>query len=506
MEKTEKSVRLTLLGGVNEVGGNIILLEDFAYNTKIFLDFGIKIGKFYECYERGQHPSCIEELVDLNLIPNEENLSISNLYTREFKNAKTKVKAINKAQTNTKTELIDENYPSNLDGILISHPHKDHYFGLSFVNRMIPIYTGVVTKRIIRAFCKSEKFTIVNNLNNLNWHTFRTGDILDIKGMKITPFHVDHSVPAAYGFIIYTSAGPVVYTGDFRRHGPLSNMTEEFLQEIKTHNTVLTNYELDGEQKKLISEGVKVLICEGTKISKGIVESEQRVEENLEKIFMNNPFDFILVKYDRIDWDRFRTFSHMAKKYGWKYIITEKNAYFYYLLNKKAIHETMRDPNILKDDHIYILKRGSANYKWQEKIRQIMYRRNKGNRFLNYRELKSLEGKFLVYITRLHEGLKRNLDFAKRGLFISSSIDPYSEEFFDNTNTIRKQLEPYGIPSYRVHASGHATPHDIINFIEEVKPKYLIPIHTERPEFFRKLFQGSDIQVILPNKNQSIEF
>lgn len=422
-------------------------------------------------------------------MPYEGDIEINNLYTAEFNSKK-----------------IDDSTPSNLDGILISHPHKDHYFGLSFVNRNIPIYTGVVTKRIIRAFCKSEKSTTANNFNYLNWHTFRTGDLLDIKGMKITPFHVDHSVPAAYGFIIYTSAGPVVYTGDFRRHGSLSNMTEEFLEEIKTHICVLTKCELEEEKKDLISEGVKVLICEGTKIDKGIVESEQYVEENLEKIFMNNPFDFILVKYDRIDWDRFRTFSHMAKRYGWKYIITEKDAYFYYLLNKKAIHETMQDPNILKDDHIYILKRGSANYKWQEKVRQIMYRRNKEDRFLDYLDLKNLDGKFLVYITRLHGALMRNLDFTKRGLFISSSIDPYSEEFYDNTYKIRNRLEPFGIPSYRVQASGHATPHDIINFIEEVKTKYLIPIHTEHPEFFRKLFQSSDIQVILPNKNQSIEF
>jgi len=175
-------------------------------------------------------------------------------------------------------------------------------------------------------------------------------------------------------------------------------------------------------------------------------------------------------------------------------------------LNKKAIHETMKDPNILSDDHIYILKRGSANYKWQDKVRQVIYRRNKGNRFLNHRDLKSLEGKFLVYVTRLHNGLIRNLDFSKRGLFISSSVDPYSEEFYDNTNNIRNRLKPYGIPSYRVHASGHATPHDIINFIEEIKPKFLIPIHTENPDFFEKLFQSSDIKVLLPNKNDSIEF
>jgi len=502
MEKTEKSVRLTLLGGVNEVGGNIVLLEDLKYDVKVFLDFGIKIKKYKNEYERDQYPSSIDELVRLYLLPNEDHIQLENLYIKEFKFAKQNVKI----EIKDNGQINADNRLSNLDGIFISHPHKDHYFGLSFINRNIPIYTGVVTKRIIRAFCKSAKDSISNNFNGLNWQTFRTGDIIDIKGLKIIPFHVDHSVPGAYGFIVYTSAGPVVYTGDFRRHGPLSNMTEEFLNEIKTHSTILMKGDIDKEQKDLISEGIKVLICDGTKIHKGIVESEQLVEENLEKLFANNPFDFILVKYDRIDWDRFRTFSLMAKKYGWKYIITEMDAYFYYLLNKKAVYETMREPNILNDDHIYILKRGTTRYKWQEKIRQILYKRGKSDRILEYRDLGSLAGKFFVYITHLNNILKNNLDFSRRGLFISSSIDPYSEEFFDNTHTIRKELESYGIPAYRVQASGHATPHDIINLIEEIKPKFLIPIHTEHPKYFGKIFQGSDIRVILPSKNQPIEF
>ncbi|MFX0005479.1 MAG: MBL fold metallo-hydrolase [Promethearchaeota archaeon] len=489
MQGPSNLITLTFLGGIDEVGGNTILLEDKGYNVKIFLDFGIKIRKYLDCYERGQHPSTVEELIQVNLLPTEESIRIHNLYLKDLKKEQ---------------DLKSAN--SNLDGIIISHAHKDHYFGLSFVNRTIPIYTGVVTKRIIRAFCKSGEDVTDNNFNNLNWHTFRTGDILNIKGLKITPFHIDHSVPAAYGFIIYTSAGPVVYTGDFRRHGPLSNMTEEFLKEIKTHNTILTKYELEQEQKRLISAGIKVLICEGTKISKGIIESEQYVEENLEKIFEHNPFEYILVKYDRIDWDRFRTFSNMAKKYGWKYIITEMDAYFYYLLNKKAIHETMRQPNILIDDHILILKRGSVKNKWQERIRQIMYKRGKSDRFLEYRDIKTLKENFLIYITHLSKILMKNLDFSKRGLFISSSIDPYAEEFFDNARTIRRQLEPYGIPSYRVHASGHSTPHDIINFIEEIRPEFLIPIHTEHPRFFQKLFQNSDIQVILPIKNKPLKF
>ncbi len=148
MEKTEKSVRLTLLGGVNEIGGNIVLLEDFDYNANILIDFGIKIGKCYEQYERGQHPSSIDELKELKLIVNEESLPINNLYTHMWTKFKLK-----KRSTNNKEEAsIDQIYPSNVDGILISHPYKDHYFGLSFVNRTIPFYIGVVAKKNYRKF------------------------------------------------------------------------------------------------------------------------------------------------------------------------------------------------------------------------------------------------------------------------------------------------------------------------------------------------------------------
>ncbi|GAH05864.1 unnamed protein product, partial [marine sediment metagenome] len=181
--------------------------------------------------------------------------------------------------------------------------------------------------------------------------------------------------------------------------------------EVKTHSTILTKAETSKEQKDLISEGIKVLICDGTKIHKGIVESEQEVEENLEKLFENNPFDFVLVKYNRIDWDRFRTFSSIAKNYGWKYIITEMDAYFYYLLNKKAAYSTMRDPNIIRDDHIYILKSGPPRYKWQKEIRQIMDISGKAGRFLNFHDLRSLGDRYFVYITHLNDRLMHNLDF-----------------------------------------------------------------------------------------------
>ncbi|MHA2289721.1 MAG: MBL fold metallo-hydrolase, partial [Promethearchaeota archaeon] len=211
------NVRLTFLGGVDEVGGNKIFLEDLNYRVKIFLDFGINLKKFNERFDKYEEPSSVLELIKLGLLPKAESIPIENLYT-DFEANK------NKGYSDL---------PSNLDGILVSHPHKDHFYGLSFINRNIPVYAGVFTKKIISAYYKSSKHSICNNYDKIDWKLFRTGNVLDIKGLKIIPVHVDHSIPAAYGFIIMTSEGIVVYSGDFRMHGPLSNMTQDFLEEIK---------------------------------------------------------------------------------------------------------------------------------------------------------------------------------------------------------------------------------------------------------------------------------
>ncbi|MCK4384447.1 MAG: hypothetical protein KAW66_14195, partial [Candidatus Lokiarchaeota archaeon] len=92
-----------------------------------------------------------------------------------------------------------------------------------------------------------------------------------------------------------------------------------------------------------------------------------------------------------------------------------------------------------------------------------------------------------------------------RGAFISSSIDPYTEEYIDNNRTLTRYFRKRGIPSYKVHASGHAMPHHLINFINSVNPKYLIPVHTEHTHFFKTLFNDSDIEVLVLEKNDRFD-
>jgi len=488
-------VKLTFYGGINEVGGNKVLLEDFEYDVKLFIDFGLNMKKFHNEYNYREAPQSISDLCRLNFLPKENLIPIKNLYTKHY--------FFNLPENqyyNFVSQCKNKQDPeTNLDGVLISHAHRDHFYCIPFLNRNIKIYTGVVTHKIIKAFYDSTEKRSDNFYYGLKFEKFRTGDILHIKDMEIIPVHVDHSIPAAYGFIFKTSAGIIVYSGDFRIHGPLLYMTIDLIKKAK---------EALKEEK---AERIKALICEGTHIHRGAIESEAAVKRQLKSLLKHNPFDVIILKYDRIDWDRFRTFSSMAKKFGWKYIIPEKDAYFYYRLNQKAIYDTMRDPNILNDDHILILERGPANYEWKRNIRQLFYKNKKEFRLIKYSQLKTLEGKFFINVSIIQRDIIQrdikkfpfiNLNCA----FISSSMDPYAEEYFDNTNTLMSKFNELGIPSYKIHASGHAKPHDIINFVKELNPEYLIPIHTENTEFFIHIFKNMDINVISPIDCPSIDF
>ncbi|MFX1376198.1 MAG: MBL fold metallo-hydrolase [Promethearchaeota archaeon] len=486
----ESPVKLTFFGGINKVGGNKVLLEDDVYDVKLFIDFGINSTEFAKTQAKNPDLVKIGQLTDNHVLPREEDVPIQNLYSKYF------IYDHNKYRYRQKVRECEHKVdpPSNLDGILISHPHRDHYQGISFINRNIPIYAGVVTKRIIKAssFCIPPKFE--NFLHGLNWIRFRTGNVIKIKGLEIFPVHVDHSIPAAYGFIISTSAGIIVYSGDFRMHGPLQLMTADLIRRAK---------ELSKEKGKII----KVLICEGTHINKGAIESERMVKQHLRKLVGYKLFDYVLVHYDRVDWDRFRTYVNIAKKYNWKFIITEKDAYFYNHLNKKAVYDTMKDPNIQFNRNIFILSQDNAKLPWKKDLDELLERNDIAQRRLNLDDLKNLKGQFFVYFASNwdYNKIKNHLPSELRGVFICSNIDPYAEDYKFYKNKISNELLAKGIPSYRIHSSGHAKVHDLIRFISEINPVILIPIHTNYPETFEKIFRNQNIKIILPTIEVPVE-
>ena len=123
-------VELSFYGGVKEIGGNKILLQD--QDTKIFLDFGMSFGKrgqFFEEFLTPRTANGIGDFLQMGLIPEIPGIYREDLLTHFGK----------------KPEETD------IQGVLLSHAHADHANYISFLHKDIPVYCGRTCLSILEA-------------------------------------------------------------------------------------------------------------------------------------------------------------------------------------------------------------------------------------------------------------------------------------------------------------------------------------------------------------------
>jgi len=73
--------------------------------------------------------------------------------------------------------------------------------------------------------------------------------------------------------------------------------------------------------------------------------------------------------------------------------------------------------------------------------------------------------------------------------------EPFSEEDI-SVDVMNNWLRHFGLKFHQIHASGHCPSQDLEHIINRVKPKKLIPVHTEHPELFKKLFKNVDVKIV----------
>jgi len=286
---------LTFYGGVNEIGGNKILLED--KDTRVFLDFGkgfSRRAKFFEEYINPRVANGIEDFLTMGLLPD-----IKGLYREDLMKL-------------AERDVLEP----NVDGVLLSHAHSDHADYISFIHEKIPIYMGATCHLILQAIEERSNRQIEREILTFKARpynrkddpiqrkiiTFRTGDKFNIGSLEVEPIHVDHSVPGAYGFIIYTSEGPIGYTGDIRVHGTIPKMTRDFIQ-------------------KAANEKLIALIIEGTRIADEVREESEELVFKESRRIVSTTNRLVLANFNFKDVDRLRTFLKVGKENGRKLVV-----------------------------------------------------------------------------------------------------------------------------------------------------------------------------------------
>jgi ribonuclease J len=433
-------VKLTFYGGIGEIGGNKILLEDRG--TRVFFDFGQSFsfgGDYFTGWLAPRAVNGLGDYFEFGLLPR-----IKGLYAQDL-------------LASTGLAYVKPKF----DAVFLSHAHFDHVHHIQFLDPEIPVFLGAGTKLFLECM---EVTSSSCRYGSHRYKTFRTGDRIRVGDITVEPVHVDHSIPAAYGFLIHTSGGTVVYTGDLRVHGPRRDMTEEFAAKAE-----------ECEPTALICEGTRMVKTERRKNY-----SEQEVESLASKIASSTDKAVFATHYSR-DMDRLRSFYNAAEKSGRKIAVSPKTAH---LLNRLIEDTHLSFPDPLRDDSVLVYykrkKSGKLDdmdyYVWERCFMDKMV----GHDFVRNHQRELIMDLDFYQFTELVD-----IRPERGGHFIHSMSEPFSEEDLED-DVMHNWLKHFGLQFHQLHASGHLNKDQLGALISEIKPKSIFPVHTENPQLFTK--------------------
>ena len=496
---------ITIYDGANTIGGNKIYLEE---NGKgVFLDFGMNFKKYHRYYQeflKERSARGIYDLIHLDLIPK------LNIYREDL----------------IPPDLDISMYPRlDIEAILVSHPHMDHFGNIGLLDVEIPIISSPISLALMKGMADSSSLSLNmeaafyskkaqgysdNSLRSING-TYKTrnqictekmGDDLekflstniknapekngDLKplecgglcDMSINPtqfeidcFEVDHSIYGATGYIISGDVS-IAYTGDFRLHGKKAEKSEQFIQAAKNSS---------------------VLLIEGTRASRVDVEqSEEEVQTNCLNIIQESS-GIVVTDFSARNFERLETFENIAKQCERKIVIPAKQAYLL-----KAIEQV---DAIDRTSEILVFE----DYKAKKNTWEDNFIKNDLT-YIDPSTIARTPEKYILCFS-LYE-IKHLLDIKpQKGTYIYSSSEAFEEESEFDFIRLNNWLQHFGfevhgfkviekngkqIPEFikGFHASGHASRSDLIWAIETINPDYIIPVHTENPSWFKENFEN----------------
>lgn len=456
------TTEISFFGGVNEIGGNKILIEDKSSDASIFLDFGMnftKHGEFFEEFIQPRTSNGISDYLEMGLLPKIDSVYRPDLL--EFAGLKPH-----------KEPLVD--------AIVLSHAHLDHAGHISFVDDRIPIYCSEITYTILKVLHETQSRSLDSEVIDFKKRpllNFRDEPIsrdfnlvkknFKINGMEIEMIPVDHSVPGACGMIIHTSDKTIAYSGDLRLHGTHGNLTEEFIEKIKISKP-------------------DIFLCEGTRIDEMDKHGEPYVKVNSDNA-ITGAKGIVVADYAWKDTTRFKTFFEIARDNQRKLCISFREAYYIREL-RKFIPDLpdINDPNIL----LYKRKQKTGTYReadYDKEEREFLDRENT----VTAEHVHNNQDEIIIQLG--YFGVPELIDIKPKpgSLYIKSASEAFNEEQEFDLARLKRWLDHFQMKYENFHASGHAPADDLKKVMENSSAKIIMPIHTQHPEMFSPLIKNS---------------
>jgi ribonuclease J len=534
-------VRLSFYGGINEIGGNKILLEDGE--RRLLLDFGFPYKRhklFYEEYLKPRAGAGLLDPLTMEMLPPLEGIYRTDIEPTDI------WQRLKQAPNYRKVERVD--------GVLLSHAHLDHSGHIAFLKDNIPVYATSVTAFITKAIQDSGKadfdqqvcyFKLAQKDCPADWKqsAFLSGDtrqqrqfcIADMnpsalslesyqfwrfgfweksgkqKGLSSCPlashsdcsfnlrcFPVDHSIPGACAWGIETSSGWVIYSGDLRLHGKRASLTRKFMEDAASLQP-------------------RVLILEGTNVQRETNIAEKEVYQNGKKA-ISSAQGLVIADFSPRDVDRLLTFLQIARETGRKLAILPKDAY---LLKTIRLLE-LATPDIATENNIVIYQDTIASKSPQLWMRNVC--KDYESKLVLADDVSKAQDKFILCFSFWDLNELPSINPRRGSLYVFSSSEPHDEEQEIDFRRLHNWLEHFEIKGFGLpvenngdwqipdeqrglHASGHACGPDLLRIALQIKPQTLIPVHSEHSDFYQRVkpLSKNNIDVVFPPRGGTIE-
>ena len=323
-------------------------------------------------------------------------------------------------------------------GMVFTHGHEDHIGALPYILRElnVPLYATKLTMGLIE-----RKLTEHNLMRGTKRKVVRPGQSINLGEFRIEFIKTNHSIQDAVALAIYSPAGIVVHTGDFK-----VDYTPVFGDAIDLQRFA-----------EIGKKGVLALMCDSTNaIRPGFTMSERTVGKTFDSIFAEHKNNRIIVATFASNVDRVQQIINTAYHYGRKVVVEGRSMVNVIGTASELGYINIPENTLIDIEHL-------KNYKKEDTVLITT----------------GSQGESLAALSRMAADLHKKVSIMPGDVVILSSTPIPGNEKAVARVINELSMKGAEVINQDTHVSGHACQEEIKLMYSLVRPKFSIPVHGE---------------------------
>jgi ribonuclease J len=330
---------------------------------------------------------------------------------------------------------------NNIDkvkGFVITHGHEDHIGALPYVLRDVPapVYGTKLTIGLIENKLKEHNMT-----KTVRRKVVKHGQSINLGCFRIEFIKTNHSIADASALAIFSPAGIIVHTGDFK-----IDYTPVFGEPADLQRFA-----------ELGKKGVLALMCDSTNaIRPGFTMSERTVGKTFDSIFAEHKNNRIIVATFASNVDRVQQIINTAYHYGRKVVVEGRSMVNVIGTASELGYINIPENTLIDIEHL-------KNYKKEDTVLITT----------------GSQGESLAALSRMAADLHKKVSIMPGDVVILSSTPIPGNEKAVARVINELSMKGAEVINQDTHVSGHACQEEIKLMYSLVRPKFSIPVHGE---------------------------